>query len=41
MDDPCDEGFWYREIKMEAQRAVDDFLNRHRKAPGVNPPDRP
>ena len=41
MDDPWDEGFWYREIKTEAQRAVDDFLNRHREAPRVNPPDRP
>ncbi len=37
MDDPWDEGFWYREIKAEAQRAVDDFLRRHREAPGVNP----
>ena len=41
MDDPWDEGFWYREIKTEAQRAVDDFLRRHREAPRVNPPDRP
>ena len=41
MDDPWDEGFWYREIKAEAQRAVDDFLRRHREAPSVNPPDRP
>ncbi len=32
MDDPWDEAFWYREIKTEAQRAVDDFLNRHREA---------
>ena len=37
MDDPWDEGFWYREIKTEAQRAVDDFLRRHREAPSVNP----
>ena len=41
MDDPWDEGFWYREIKTEAQRAVDDFLNRHRETPRVNPPNRP
>jgi len=41
MDDPWDDGFWYREIKAEAQRAVDDFLHRHREAPGVNPPGRP
>ena len=40
-DDPWDEGFWYREIKTEAQRAVDDFLNRHRETPRVNPPNRP
>jgi hypothetical protein len=37
MDDPWDEGFWYREIKTEAQHAVDDFLRRHQEAPGVNP----
>jgi hypothetical protein len=37
MDDPWGEGFWYREIKTEAQRSVDDFLNRHREAPSVNP----
>lgn len=30
MEDPWDEGIWYREIKAEAQRAVDDFLDRHR-----------
>jgi len=41
MDDPWDDGFWYREIKAEAQRAVDDFLHRHREAPSVNPPGRP
>ena len=41
MDDPWDDGFWYREIKTEAQRAVDDFLHRHREAPSVNPPGRP
>ena len=39
MDDPWDEGFWYREIKTEAQRAVDDFLRRHRETPRVNPPN--
>ena len=31
MVDPWDEDFWYREIKAEAQRAVDDFLDKHRK----------
>jgi hypothetical protein len=41
MDEPWDEGFWYREIKTEAQRAVDDFLRRHREAPSVDPPERP
>ena len=41
MDDPWDEGFWYREIKTEAQRAVDDFLHLHREVPRVNPPGRP
>lgn len=40
MDDPWDDGFWYREIKAEAQRAVDDFLHRHRETPRVNPPGR-
>ncbi len=34
MGDSWDEEFWYREFKAEAQRAVDDFLDRHRKAPG-------
>jgi hypothetical protein len=39
MEDPWDEDFWYREIKAEAQRAVDDFLHQHRKQePG--PPDK-
>jgi hypothetical protein len=31
MGDLRDEEFWYREIKTEAHRAVDDFLDRHRK----------
>jgi hypothetical protein len=31
IEDPWDEGFWYREIKGEAQSAVDDFLDEHRK----------
>lgn len=30
IEDPWDEGFWYREVKSEAQRAVDDFLDQHR-----------
>lgn len=38
MEDPWDEEFWYREVKAEAQRAVDDFLDQHREQePG--PPD--
>jgi len=38
MDDPWDEGFWYREIKAEAQSAVDEFLDRHRETPPSDPP---
>jgi hypothetical protein len=38
MEDPWDEEFWYREIKAEAQRAVDDFLDQHRKQE-PDPPD--
>jgi hypothetical protein len=38
MEDPWDEEFWYREIKAEAQRAVDDFLHQHRKQEQT-PPD--
>jgi hypothetical protein len=30
IEDPWDDEFWYREIKGEAQRAVDDFLDQHR-----------
>jgi hypothetical protein len=30
MEDPWDEGFWYREIKADAQSEVDDFLRQHR-----------
>ncbi|MGF1617242.1 MAG: DUF2293 domain-containing protein [Acidimicrobiia bacterium] len=38
MEDPWDEELWYREVKADAQRAVDDFLDQHRKQePG--PPD--
>jgi hypothetical protein len=37
MEDPWDEGFWYREIKAEALRSVNDFLDEHRK----QGPDRP
>ena len=37
-EDPWDEDFWYREIKAEAQRAVDEFLDEHRK-PEENSPD--
>ncbi len=31
VEDPWDENLWYREIKSEAQSAVDDFLSRHRE----------
>lgn len=31
IEDTWDEEFWYREIKGEAQTAVDDFLSEHRK----------
>jgi hypothetical protein len=34
IEDPWDEDFWYREIKAEAQRAVDDFLDEHREPRG-------
>lgn len=37
IEDPWDEGFWYREIKVEAQRAVDDFLERHRPQESKRP----
>ena len=30
IEDAWDEGFWYREIIAEVQRAVEDFLERHR-----------
>ena len=33
LEDPWDEDLWYREIKSEAQSAVDDFLARHRETP--------
>jgi hypothetical protein len=38
MEDPWDEDFWYREIKADAQRAVDGFLDEHRE-PAENSPD--
>ena len=38
IDDPWDEGFWYREIKAEANRAVDDFLDQHRPQGSVTYP---
>ncbi len=38
MEDTWDEEFWYREIKAEAQRVVDDFLDQHRKQK-PDPPD--
>lgn len=37
MDAPWDEGFWHREIKAEAQSTVDEFLDRHREPPPVDP----
>jgi hypothetical protein len=30
LDDPWDDASWYEEIKAEAQRAVDDFLDQDR-----------
>lgn len=30
-EDPWNEDLWYREVKAEAQGAVDDFLDRHRQ----------
>ena len=39
IEDSWDEGFWYREIKAEAQRAVDDFLDRHRNTSQSAPPE--
>lgn len=38
MDDPWDEEFLHREIKAEAQSGVDEFLERHRVKPRVDPP---
>lgn len=40
IDDPWDDWFGYRDIKTEAQRAVDDFLDEHRKQ-GPGPPKMP
>ncbi len=40
IEDPWDEGFWHRGIKVDAQRDVDDFLDRHREPQGEKPPDR-
>jgi hypothetical protein len=40
IEDPWDEGFWYREIKAEAQRDVDDFLAQHRTTKDDELPDR-
>jgi hypothetical protein len=40
IEDPWDEGLWYREIKAEAQRDVDDFLAKHRTTTGDELPDR-
>jgi hypothetical protein len=37
IEDPWAEGLWYREIKTEARRAVDDFLNRHRPQESESP----
>lgn len=34
---PWDERFLYREIKEEAQSAVDEFLDRHRETPRSDP----
>jgi len=37
MDSPWDDAYWYREIKAEAQSSVDEFLDRHRETPAVDP----
>jgi hypothetical protein len=37
MEDPWDEEFWYREVRADAQRAVDDFLDQHREQEPVRP----
>jgi hypothetical protein len=39
MEDPWSEDFWYREIRAEAQRAVDEFLTQHRQVPPADPPE--
>jgi hypothetical protein len=40
IEDPWVEGLWYRDIKAEAKRDVDDFLAQHRKTTGDELPDR-
>lgn len=37
VDEPWDEAFWYREVKADAQSAVDEFLDRHRETPRAKP----
>ena len=39
LEDPWGEEFWYREIKAEAQWAVDDFLDQHRQESPVDTPE--
>ena len=37
VEDPWGEAFWYRDVKAEAQVLVDEFLDRHRRAPPADP----
>lgn len=37
IEEPWDDEFWYREIKRDAHRAVDEFLERHRASSSDSP----
>ena len=37
VDDPMGEEFWYRDVKADAQTLADEFLERHRSVPPVEP----
>ena len=39
LEDPLGEEVWYREIKAEAQREVDEFLDQHRPESPVGTPE--
>ena len=39
LEDPWGEEFWHREIKAEAQWAVDEFLDQHRQESPVDAPE--